>query len=412
MSKLLLYKTRGSALMYAMIFVMVMSTICTGILAVGYRAKTTQINIDHIRRAQLNMQSALQLVQQNESSKSMAKYIDMLPSESVNTSIKPWGMYRFLNILSSSGLYSLRKSFLLGGDHLNDTPILTMPYSRDELRYGQDVVLHGKIRVPKGKLERVYRKSTDRKGKIDAVISKSGLSLPEIGSTSLSVHDTIRPETVYFTALESDSVFRSFQQPTLRIICEPHQLVDNITLYGNIELVGGVIQLIKTAKTDQIHIICNELYIDKKFRGNLHATVKHLAQIEDEVKLLYPSSIRLTINNDIRSSDENRGIIIGENCDISGVLALTQRSGLRNFRDPVVELGNFTKVTGEIYCDGNAILRGDISGSVYAREVSGGNQASTYAHTLMGVSITNDVPSSFVGTLFNTNRNLIASCLN
>lgn len=406
------YKTKGSALMYAMIFMLVISAMCGGLLSIGHISKTSQININHIQRAQLNMQSALALIKQSISIQEITNYISLRPAESVNTQIKQWGMYRSLCIVSNSGGYGFKKCFLLGSSNLNNQPTLTLPENRHELRYGEDVILKGKVYVPQGKLDKVYAKSENRKGNIKISAFNAPHTFPQVDIIeNQKFIDHSPEEVIYYADIDADSIYRSFKQSTLQIICEPSQLIANIYLAGNIELTGGNVRLSQTAHLDQVHVVCNELSIQRGFQGRLHASVKYLAQIEDSVHLFYPSSLHTRIDKAIESN-KKRGIYIGQNCEISGVIALTQEPGLRNSSKPQITLGNSSKVMGEIYCDGNANLRGFISGSVYAKEVVGSNQASSYGHTLMGVSITNEVPAAFVGALFNSDQNLVASCLN
>ena len=175
---------------------------------------------------------------------------------------------------------------------------------------------------------------------------------------------------------------------------------------------------IKIKNTTHLHdiiLIAPIIELKDKVEGNFQVIASKTIKIGKECKLNYPSALVLLQDKNRSSASEinpiENQIYIDQKTQIKGTICYFESIKEDNFKTQIV-LKEQAKITGEVYCEGNFELSGILSGSVYTYQFISNKAGSIFInHIYNGQIISEDLPDSFCGLLFEQEKKGVAKWL-
>lgn len=161
----------------------------------------------------------------------------------------------------------------------------------------------------------------------------------------------------------------SFNIPTTRLISDT-TIVISSTIVGNI-LIKSNVEIIVTpnAIINESVLIAPRIKIlrGSEFKGHLLANEQVI--LEEDVKLLYPSSIALLHSSEANNASVKKGeepIIINKNSLVEGSILYYSTTPFTRTSNSSILIKNKAKILGEVYSTNSIELEGEVTGTVYA----------------------------------------------
>ena len=257
---------------------------------------------------------------------------------------------------------------------------------------------------------------------IQGLIKRSNASLPKLEKNFrknlelIGVVFQIAKQEDYLSDNQLLKYTNSFLKQTKVFKSDEVIVLDNIQLIGNIIIQSNKeIKVKNTTQLKDIILIAPIIELEDKVEGNFQLIANKSIKIGKECNLNYPSALVL-IQDKKRSSDseinpfENQ-IYIDQKTQIKGTICYFESIKEDNFKTQII-LNEQATITGEVYCEGNFELAGILSGTVYTYQFVSNKAGSIFInHIYNGQIISEDLPSSFCGLLFEQEKKGVAKWL-
>ncbi len=279
---------------------------------------------------------------------------DSIPDSRIRISRRPWGLYEIVTIyghdaaIHSSKILGMRSAYkeVLSFLYRNNNTALTLTGKTR---------LKGHVRVPRsgvvyGQMGSVF---FDGEKIGSAMMKESDKDLPEPGKEALTLVRELQElpgqEPVY---LAEDSLRCSFRDDKPEIFSAGGRL-EYCNLSGSIILVGKDIEIAPSCMFSDIIVVGENIRIKRGFTGSLQAFAADSINIEDNVRLDYPSGLW-----------SEKYIGIGGGSEVNGY-AIVNLKEEPNVRNANYEQSRLATVRGMVYVSGIAQFQGIVSGAVF-----------------------------------------------
>ena len=170
---------------------------------------------------------------------------------------------------------------------------------------------------------------------------------------------------------------------------------------GNIVLISdSEIQVSASTKLNHVILIAPKIYIQQGFKGNLQAFASEQLTVSSQTKLTYPSSLSL-INLKKEKEEANIQLLIKSKADVRGVV-LYHGDSRKNSYKTQLKIEQKATVTGEVYCNKNLELNGNVNGYVHTNNFITKQFGSVYMnHIFNGVIDSKSISEHYAGLLMN-----------
>ena len=211
-------------------------------------------------------------------------------------------------------------------------------------------------------------------------------------------------------------LFQSFLDPAVQVYDSGTIRLSGLELSGHI-LVKSKTKIIVDASTQlqDVLLIAPEVEIKSGFSGNIQVIAQKRVGIGEHVSLNYPSAV-VVVNkkrNPIQSTakDNEPAILLSKGSKVYGpMLFLGNDAGNTFF--PQVVLEDNSRLYGELYCEQNLELRGEVYGSAYVGNLIVQEAGSIYRnHLYNGIIDTSKLPESYAGHIVNSEEKTIVQWL-
>ncbi|SNY99697.1 hypothetical protein [Flagellimonas pacifica] len=200
-------------------------------------------------------------------------------------------------------------------------------------------------------------------------------------------------------------LLNSFESPTQFIQGDVLRLSD-VKLRGNI-LVKATDKIIvsKSANLQDVLLIAPEIEIENGFSGRLQAIASNHIKMNRRVNLEYPSAIIVDRGVTPNPKEPRKpNIEIGSDSSIKGIVAYFERTQENQFF-PQVVISEKALVYGEVFCEKNIELKGDVIGNVTTNAFMAMENGSVYQNHLFGGTINvTFLSEQYVGLLLNKQK--------
>ncbi|TCP23314.1 hypothetical protein EV195_10938 [Tenacibaculum skagerrakense] len=244
----------------------------------------------------------------------------------------------------------------------------------------------------------------------------------KVSNSSLPKNSSIKQLTSFTTSLlnkdfkdielrDGEKLAQSFKDETLLYKDYESITLQDISLKGNI-IIQSLRKIIVTKETDlqDIIIIAPEIEIQSGVKATFQAFATKRIQVGRNVALSYPSC--LILNYKATKIEKDHHISVEPGATVKGGLYfLHEKSEERNL-EPQIKLDTNTKVFGEVFCEGNTELLGEVIGEVSTNNFITKQKGSTYInHIYNGVINAKELSEEYVGLTGNTNKRAVCKWL-
>ncbi len=410
------HKSKGAALIYAVFILFISVIIGTGLTLLYGFEKKQEKSIDFQDRVRRNVDSGLNLLLSSD----LEDYpewtiLDLFEDErdSVELKIIPWGVYEVGLCKSWYRNKKAQKSILIGGEKQVDYS-LYLAEMNQALSLGGNTKLSGICYIPKKGLKRGNIENQPYVGSnlLYGTRRESDRSLPKMDLRRFEefffISESDEDSLVYYDNMISETIDRSFFEPTVVVESSYNMTIYESTLNGNVKILcNGDLSIGGDSKLDNVIIYCDKLFIEEGFEGSIQVFARDSVFIEDDVHLTYPSAIYAKQLGE----DKSAFVQVGERCSVSGEIIAYEKQ-LKRDNWPLIAFGEESVFQGTIYCNGYIELKNSlVAGSVSALKSIYHGQSGIYENTFVNAQIDQTlIDESFLGGIWHSSSNKMSIC--
>ena len=319
-----------------------------------------------------------------------------------------WGVFDLIKVTSQIKKESFQKWALIGG-YNNQRPALYLQDKNRPLVVVGNTVISGNASLPKSGIKRgnIAGHAFHGEQLIYGNINQSKSQLPGFSNTNYlkNIKENIyNNDSLEFIQINEDQrLVNSFIKPTKiyrqnkRIDLEYVQLTGNFIIESD-----TLIRVHKTAVLQDIILIAPKIEIDEDVQGNFQAIATRKIEIGANSKLSYPTALLLIDENLLQTNSKKNinQIVINDNVEVKGLVCYLSSDSKNNYQAQI-KIEENANVIGEVYCNQNIELKGEVTGSVYTKGFIANQNGSVYQnHIYNGKIIVDDLPKQYSGFLF------------
>ncbi len=315
---------------------------------------------------------------------------------------KKWGFYDVLICKTAFNNDTVSKIVLIGTTQTKSSNLALFATNYDKpLKLSGAAKIIGDVKIPMGNFGQAHIngsignsiiqkgkqiKSEDKFPKIDKDMDINIAGLPRLS----------------LTKLHKDSLaINGFDKPTKVLDLNSIEILKDINCKGNFILVSDrTLEIDKSSKLNDVLIIAPKVKIGSGFKGNLQIIAKEEVVIDEDVELLYPSSIYIKHDEGLIS------VGIKRNSTVMGGIVIAGKADNKSLEHTLTIEEN-ALVVGTIYCYGSTQLKGELIGRIYSDRFFLKTDASNYENVILNGSIDREsLSKDFIELpLFNTISN-------
>lgn len=421
------HKLRSGALQFTIFISVIIALLLAGVLILfsthRFFLEQSKTAIDNIRLADSGIEYLCN--QQILNTDTIALEIPQSNNaQSIRTHLSQWGVYEKAYVEATHRKKKFIKTALIGSSFLiENRNSLYLQETFKPLMVVGTTRIEGKISLPEQSVRtgNISGHSYYNDQLIYGTVERSAVKLPEhrhnytdIVSYYLKEYKPIN-EKEYATLEPGSKIINTFTNPAKGYISSSMITLEDITLTGNIIIQSQEKIIVKnSAILKDIILAAPVIEIEDNFQGSLQAFANETIKIGKKCSLVYPSSLVLaekaTQNPHAAFNALQNKIHIDIETKIKGSICYLQSKPEPGFLTNI-HIGLKSDVAGEIYCEGNLELRGDVTGSVYTNQFITNEGGTVFINHLYNVSITNGLPENFGGILFENEKKSVVKWL-
>jgi hypothetical protein len=342
--------------------------------------------------------------------------IDLFNSgnDSVLFSKYHWGLYTAASIRAEYNGKTKTRTFFCGAGLSNtlDGCLFLADHNRP-LAIGGDTRLSGKAYLPKSSVMAVYvdQRAYSSSTLVNGSIQNSTALLPEPDNRfiknlqNLAALCSLDIKKIYNVPYIPDSAEYSFLDSAYIIHEKGPVFLSNKILKGHLMIVSdSLIEVRNSSKLENIVLISPVIRFTKGFIGSVQAIATDSLIVENDCRLLYPSSAVILKNE---KSPPQPQLSIGSDCTFAGLIYAFAKTD--DLKKTYVHVGMGSSITGLIYANGYLNIQASVSGSVLTDYFIFKTPQSLFENQLIDVTIDrNHLPADFIFpdiyNINNTNR--------
>lgn len=323
---------------------------------------------------------------------------------------KQWGVFELLIVETKKNKEAFKQVALLGGNNPTRKSLYLKNNNQQLILVG-NTHIKGNVALPNlgvnsgniggvsyNKEKFIYGDRVQSEREIPAIINKKNIS------SFLSSYS--KDSVVFFDVKEELFLRSSFTEKTQ--VHQRNGAIDivNSTLIGNFIIESDtLIRVSATSVLQDVILIAPRVEISNGFKGSVQVFATKNIIIEKNSQLEYPSSLVL-FNN-----ENNGGINLSKGSTVKGVISYFSNSVKSNYNAQIL-LGTKSVVSGEVYCQGNLELKGEVIGSVYTNSFIVHQSGGTYINHIFNGSIDSEkLPNQYAGLSFSNSSKSVAKWL-
>ena len=385
----------SSALGYAIVFLLLIGLICSGVLFISSVNKRLEYN--YTMKEHLIMDNSLSLIIGANLENQSSKTIVHPAGDTTQLIIKQWGAFKMIVAKTFHKNKIQQKTALSGIENNDNLPAFYLADNNQALKLAGNTKIEGLAYLPERGVESAYitGKSYSNDKLIYGDQKKSENFLPKIKEKYLNItFETFIKDCKKVEDIGKDSTYSFDTKTNLYSTISP--IIIDHTIKGNIVIHSfDSIYVSSNAKLENVILISPKIRFQKEFKGSVQAIATNQIVCEENVILSYPSTLYLN-ENTFNISEKNNQIILKEKAKVlGGILMLSSQS---NFRKPILlYIATNSVASGIVYNQGSSEILGSIIGYCYTQNLhlkAGGGE---YTNHLMDCVISSKLlPNKFI----------------
>lgn len=379
-------RVRAGILAYTLAISLVISTILTAIIILGYyhrlESKADEISI----RVDRNLRSAEQIALSDpEAFDYFEPYIIDLYEEERDTVIiekRPWGVYDYFKIVAKHGRWQ-RQSFFSLGYEINEEAksALYLVDERRPLSVVGDTRIEGTVYLPQSGIQSAF---INRQGYTNdslfygtKMTSKSEMPIwNEARWEAIDEMDGFPMESRYSNSL---NLYQSFASDTLAHF-RAGRININDTLRGHIWIEADRVVFDSLSSVKDIVVSAEVIEFKKGFTGTGQFLATDTIIVRQGVEIAYPSVLF------VYNEKSTALLRIEQGAKVSGILGVSGDPSL--FAQRLLYLEDAASITGLVYCNAFLESYGGITGHATVRKTLVNAPSAIYENYLLNASFT------------------------
>jgi hypothetical protein len=368
--KLIQQKVKAQSLLFALVICFIMFSLVSFYILINYYNNIELNRYRLLGIARINAISGLNYLK-NINDVSFNKTVSLYNglNDSVDISLKPWGLFKIAFAHSKIKDISYSKYVLLGNKITSTN--FTALYLRNNhkpITIDGAALLAGDLFLPDPNIrysnQAIITPGLERK--IDINIKQSLDKLPEVSAEFMEIVESISEVDIKDIRIEYgtqmyDSLVVSFSDPTKIIYSFGNIVLDRVFLKGNIKICSNtIIDIGRESKLEDVILSAPIIRIANEFTGRIQCLATDSILIGENVKLNYPSVLCIANNN---NSQVGKSIILNKGDSIYGDILIYNSN--RDTKKNLMIVPERSYIYGRIYCNGAIDFHGSIVGSLY-----------------------------------------------
>lgn len=402
-------KLRGSALQLTILISVVVALLLSSFLLLTYNYQFFNIQSDQYHQVIDNSNQGI--TYSLDPANNFTDSIQLVEDNIELTIIKKefWGGFTKIESNASTSGKSFSKIALTGAKMYNQRKAIYLSETQQPLVLAGDTKIVGDIIVSdKGiKAGVISGNYFNEKTLLSGSIKATNGILPELDPSWTEYCQSLlnyTPDTKDNVVMLEGENTHSFLE-SAKIIFDREQIIIGKKIIGNC-IVRSLTEIIVTshAQLQDILLVAPKITIESGFKGNVHALSDENILIEENVNLVYPSSLSLIKADNQEKTIVEKGkepIVISDGSMVSGTVIYQGTYESRNDSNTAIWLQPSSLVKGEVYCSGNVELSGSVHGSIYANKFVVNEFGSKYLnHIFNGKVLSDQLIESYSGLPF------------
>ena len=323
-----------------------------------------------------------------------------------------WGIFEKIVVTSRWNTHELRRVALVGGWDSKEK--MTALYVKDNARpliLTGNTRIQGNVLLPRQGVRPGNIAGTSYYGS-QMIYGNVGVSTPSLpkpsnevfAQTAALLHGVNDNTTSYTLWDPGMKLSNSFLEETVVIADTAPISIENASLSGNIMIVSKAgITVGAGAKLQDVILVAPGIALSDGVQGRLQAFATREIQVGKNCLLEYPSSLVVLekpIPPSIEGSLPKSSITVNTGSEVRGVVLFNAAKRPQNY-EPQVVISAGSTVAGEVYCNQNMELLGEVWGSVYINNFITKQSGSIYQNHLYHGKILNaSLTEQYGGLLF------------
>ena len=427
MKNLLQYKVFSGALQFTVFIGVLIALLLSGLLILAYSHNfftlQSKATIENIKLLNVGIHNTLENIPQSNDT----IVIDAVDNENqkVEVHYARWGIFDRAIVKTTHRKKVFYKSAFIGTQiKQQERPALYLKENYKPLVVVGSTIIKGNVFLPNQGVRpgNIAGNSFYGQELIQGSSKTSTDSLPKIQDgfrknlEDLLVNQLPSDEKSYLGESQLRRHTHSFIKPTKMYYSKEPIVLDACILKGNL-----IIRSEKAIKIKSTSLLCDLLVIapvveiEDNVRGNFQVIARKTIKVGKNCKLDYPSALILIQDRNkplpVITDESDNQILIDEGSKIKGSVLYFESVKENNFKIQVLVNKN-TTITGEVYCEGNLQLSGNVSGSIYTNQFVVNEGGSMFMNHLYNAQINSTtIPPSFCGIVFGNSKKGIAKWL-
>lgn len=406
MNNYLIIKLKSGALQFAIYTGAIVALLLFGLILYLHTFKTlqqsTEITTENIKTSNVGFFKIMEVNDIIGDTITISDFTDK--NQLLKSTSSFWGIFQKTVVIAKNKNKTFQKCALLGCNFsVKDRLSLYLFNSHKPLIVVGDTRVQGNVRIPDQGVQSGFIAGNGFAGKnlIDGNISLSSDSMPELNTNlmeELEKYGNNYDHNISNYILDNNiRNINSFLTDT-KIVYNKENILITQEIAGNFVIKSdNTITIMKSSRLSDAIFIAPHIIIEDGVVGNFQAIASNSILVGENVSLHYPSS--LVINEkDVISEDGQ--VYIGKFSTIKGVVMFVSKKDLLNSFDTHIKVSEGTRIVGEIYCEGNLELMGEVWGSVYTYQLVSDTAGTIFINHLYNAKISSEnFPSTYSGVL-------------
>ncbi|MEX0313719.1 MAG: hypothetical protein AB3N18_06045 [Allomuricauda sp.] len=373
--------------------------------------KKTLKTIDLIKSTDLALRQAMgQKIQLNDSVSIDLKHEDGIKTLAIKSY---WGIFEKYVVVSQFQKNRFIKTGLVGGGRDEDFSALYLKDNDRPMVIAGRTKITGNAYLPKQGIRpgSIRGQFYQYNRPVYGSVKQSSKTLPALDAELRNYIKQVQSQAFGMSggnAVKFSSrleLTNSFKSPTQFIHGDALRL-SGCNLKGNIVIMAThKIMVSNDSNLQDVLLIAPEIEIENRFSGRLQAVASNRIEVGNRVNLEYPSALIVDRGNRPNAKERRRpNIKIESGTVLKGIIAYLEKTEENQFF-PQVVISDKASVYGEVFCEKNLELKGDIFGNVTTNAFMAMENGSVYQNHLFGGTINTDfLPQQYVGLLLNKKK--------
>ena len=319
-----------------------------------------------------------------------------------------WGVFEKYTVVSTSKKNRFVKSALVGKSIVNGLPALYLKDNKRPMIITGDAQIIGDVFLPEQGIKpgNIAGNSFYGSNMVSGQQQRSSAQLPKLNNSlrqhieGLSNNSFPKASDEVLSISNGMVLANSFKMPTKIIYGETINL-SGVSLTGNIIVKAGrKIIVDPSSYLKDVVLLAPEISIRNKVVGSFQAIAEEQITVGKNCNIGYPSALvvsQKSSNTGLRNKNQVPNIFVDSKTLFKGIIAYLGTAQEQQF-SPQIKINDNSTIWGELYCEQNLELKGEVIGSVTTNAFMALEGGSIYQNHLYNGKINSRLlPPQYVG---------------